>query len=347
MSSSQYIRLTEAAISAVRASHLPLYSCKYSKKTYTQHQLLVLLLLKEQLGQDYRGFTDLVEVMDSIRHLLHLETIPHFTTLHKFLQRLSSLWLTRIQKRLVASLYPWGAVIPITAIDASGFTSAYASSYYSLRTGKTHRRFLKVSLAVDTTTQVILAATMTQHPIADVRMARSLLKESHRTRQAACYVLDKGYDAESIHRQIREEIHAISLIPVRTRKRKRIHGRYRRELASTFDEKTYHRRNLVETVFSVLKRTLGESLRSRKYRLQAKEIKIKIILYNLKRTLASHSIQILVIISTERITPASSHFLSAAYGPAPGPTSQGDRESQHRPATRLQRRSHQSTPRSP
>jgi len=57
-----------------------------------------------------------------------------------------------------------------------------------------------------------------------------------------------------------------------------------------YSKKTYHRRNLVETVFSVLKRTLGESLRSRKYRLQAKEIKIKIILYNLKRTLASHSI---------------------------------------------------------
>ncbi|MDI6720685.1 MAG: IS5 family transposase [Methanomicrobiales archaeon] len=215
--------------------------------------------------------------------LLIDEIIPHFTTLHKFLQRLSSLWVTRIQKRRVSSLYQRGAVISVTAIDASGFTSAYASYYYSLRTGKTRKRFLKVSLAVDTTTHVILAAAMTRHPISDVRMARNLLKESHRTRKAACYVLDRGYDAESIHRRIREEMHAESLIPVRHRKRKRIHGRYRRELAKIFDEKTYHRRNLVETAFSVLKRTLGESLKVRRYGHPVKEIKVKILIYNLDR----------------------------------------------------------------
>ncbi|MDI6877706.1 MAG: hypothetical protein QMC96_13175 [Methanomicrobiales archaeon] len=132
VSSSLYIRLTEAAISAVRASHLPLYSCKYSKKTYTQHQLMVLLLLKEQLGRDYRGLIDLVEVMNPIRSILQLGTIPHFTTLHKFLQRLSTLWLKLIQKRVGSSLYQRGAVRSVTAIDASGSISAYARCYSSL-----------------------------------------------------------------------------------------------------------------------------------------------------------------------------------------------------------------------
>jgi len=38
----------------------------------------------------------------------------------------------------------------------------------------------------------------------------------------------------------------------------------------------YHPRNLVETVFSVLKRKFGESLKARNYRNQIKELKIKI-----------------------------------------------------------------------
>ena len=93
--------------------------------------------------------------------------------------------------------------------------------------------------------------------------------------------MDKGYDAESIHRQIREEMGAGSLIPIRERKRKRISGRYRRKNHVEFDEAIYHQRNLVETVFSVLKRKFWERRKARKYWYHVKEIKIKLILYNL------------------------------------------------------------------
>ncbi|MDD1679773.1 MAG: hypothetical protein LUO93_11400, partial [Methanomicrobiales archaeon] len=43
------------------------------------------------------------------------------------------------------------------------------------------------------------------------------------------------------------------------------------------------RRNLVETTFSVLKRSYGENVQSRKYRNQVKEIKVRVVLYNLNR----------------------------------------------------------------
>jgi hypothetical protein len=45
----------------------------------------------------------------------------------------------------------------------------------------------------------------------------------------------------------------------------------------------YHRRNLVETAFSILKRKFGESLKARNYRSQIKELKIKLILYNISK----------------------------------------------------------------
>ena len=117
--------------------------------------------------------------------------------------------------------------------------------------------------------------------------------------------MDKGYDSEDIHRLIRDTLNSCSLIPVRDRKRKRISGYCRRKIALSFDQEKYHQRNKVETVFSVLKRKFGESLNARKYRLQVKEIKIKVILYTISRLTISFAILILLRNSTEPKKPDS------------------------------------------
>jgi len=44
------------------------------------------------------------------------------------------------------------------------------------------------------------------------------------------------------------------MIPLRHRKRKRIKGKFRRKMVQEFDRELYHKRNLVETMFSVLKK---------------------------------------------------------------------------------------------
>jgi len=48
--------------------------------------------------------------------------------------------------------------------------------------------------------------------------------------------MDKGYDSESIHRLIREELNADSIIPVRSWKNERVGGIFRREMDEHFDE---------------------------------------------------------------------------------------------------------------
>ncbi len=95
--------------------------------------------------------------------------------------------------------------------------------------------------------------------------------------------MDKGYDSEEIHVLIREEIKADSIIPLRVRKRKRINGKYRKQLHIEFDKITYNRRNIVETIISVVKRKFGETLRARKLRNQVKEVKVKLIVYSIDK----------------------------------------------------------------
>jgi hypothetical protein len=133
---------------------------------------------------------------------------------------------------------------------------------------------------------------ISQNPVHDILHAEKLLKQSHRTRKSDLYVMDKGYDSEEIHRLIRHTLNSCSLVPIRDRKR--ISGYYRRRMMNSFDPDQYHQRNKVETVFSVLKRKFGESLKARKYRLQIKEINIKVILYNLSRFMNSFSVLIII-----------------------------------------------------
>jgi|GEM_PF-6618508 len=84
MLANRYIRFVELSSGLIRDSRIPLFSSKFSKKTYTQHQLLILLLLKEYLSEDYRDIVELTEIMNSLREKIHLTEVPHFTTNHKF-----------------------------------------------------------------------------------------------------------------------------------------------------------------------------------------------------------------------------------------------------------------------
>ena len=97
-SSGRFISFIKHAYSLVQSTRLPPYSSKYSRRDYTQHQLLTLILFKEYRKEDYRTVIWNLEEMDRIRDVLGLTTIPHFTTLQKFLCRIKSLYFDLLFK---------------------------------------------------------------------------------------------------------------------------------------------------------------------------------------------------------------------------------------------------------
>ena len=266
-------------------SRIARYSCKFSRKTYSQPQHLAVLVLKTMLKQDYRGVCDLLLEMKGMATLLRLKKVPHFTTLQKFLQRFNPLLLEKIISEVLDKFQNL-----TVAVDASGFTSSYASSYYVKRINleTTSKHFLKSSIAIDTKSQLILCCKLRKSPSNDSRDFIPLMKKTRKLVKISKVLADKGYDGEKNHQFIIRELKAVPFIPVKGGKSKPTRSKLRKRMLRRWKsnptvETAYHQRSRVETVFSVIKRKFGEPLVSRTLNQRKKELKIKHLVYNLYR----------------------------------------------------------------
>ena len=83
---------------------LPAYAHRFSPKKFTQHQLFACLVLKEFLKTDYRGLVNFLADCPSLRTVIELEHVPHFTTVQKAADRLlkknarTSSWIKRLSR---------------------------------------------------------------------------------------------------------------------------------------------------------------------------------------------------------------------------------------------------------
>ena len=104
-SASRNIRFIQAAISIVKSTHLKPYSCKFSKKVYTQHQLLGLVLFKDFRNQHYREFIEDVEDMEGVQEILHsFRNTPFHNAPEIYQSDKNSLSSVRLQKNVKSVL---------------------------------------------------------------------------------------------------------------------------------------------------------------------------------------------------------------------------------------------------
>jgi hypothetical protein len=88
------VALAEKALQ-VAADAIPAYSSKYSKKDFTQHQLLAMLALEQFLKTDDRGIVAYLADWSDLRRALGLNKLPHPTTLFYARERLAKKGLSR------------------------------------------------------------------------------------------------------------------------------------------------------------------------------------------------------------------------------------------------------------
>ena len=281
---SKYKKFIETAFREVKRVLRP-YSDKFSKKTYTQHQHAVAILLMKYENKPYR---DVVELLKELWVYFKFDkSIPHFTTLQKFFSRVPAY----VWEFLLTKTYQlFDVKVANVGIDSTGFDETYMSHYYRLRLSEFGnriakvRRFMKHSIAIDTDNQAIITSINRQGRRHDNIYFKPLVSKVSEVVKIRNVTADMGYDAESNHEFVREQFGGISIIPLRPVKSGvTMKGKYRKQLLLDFPLKDYHQRSKVETVNFVEKRKFGSDLCSRSIRMRRRELKVIDVVYNIYR----------------------------------------------------------------
>jgi hypothetical protein len=155
------------------------------------------------------------------------------------------------------------------------------------------KRFLKLTIGAELRKQIVVSTKIRRGPCDDNRDFKPVVKKAHAIKPIKVGIGDKGYDDEKNHEFLRDELHAMSIIPARYQDVPvwRTHGVYRKEMKRGYSKKTYHQRSKDETIFSVIKRTMGDEVRSVRAKAQNNEMRFKVISYNAARIVSlAHSL---------------------------------------------------------
>lgn len=279
----------------IATQSLPTYSCLKSNHIFTQPQLFTLLILKQFFQEDYRGIIEVIDDFSDIKKALELEILPHYTTLQKATQRLLS--AKKVQKLLRKTIEAAQHInilkekSTISALDSTGMEAGHTSRYFVKRRERgeknlyqttTYKKFPKLALNCDCKSHIITGLLTSKGPSPDVIHFKKLLNQAHNNLPIATITADAGYDSESNHEFARDlKIHSIINPKIGRPTDKLPSGKYRREMVENFDKNIYGQRWQSETVMSMLKRNLSESILAKKYWNQCREMFLKVLTHNI------------------------------------------------------------------
>ena len=111
---------------------------------------------------------------------------------------------------------------------------------------------------------------------------KEVVKESSKFGKINIVTADKGYDPNQNHEYLIRTLKIKSGIKIREKalgKRSTL----RKKILKSFDEKTYHQRSKIETIFSVIKRKYDSKIRAKQTKTQIQESIQKTLTYNIDR----------------------------------------------------------------
>jgi IS5 family transposase len=261
-------RLVSLAKKAVVGKPDPAY--QEGQGGYADWVIISIHGLREYLDLPYRRLLDVLAEMHGIVQKLGLDVdeLPDFSTVCARWQQLKMrVW--RVLLRLSADLHEFGE---LQAIDATCLDRIAASQHFAERTDYVFED-VKTTALVDCSTGVILDIHCSVKQRHDTQIGWQVLNRNLSNLETI--LADKGYDWELLR-------HKLHVEGVETVIKHREHGDLDVAHNALIDDNIYHQRSLIESTFFALKRRYGESLRSRTWYGQFREIVLKSAIRNIE-----------------------------------------------------------------
>lgn len=291
----------------------PDYVSPFSRHEFTSPQLFACLSVREVLRLSYRKTEAFLKDVPEWLALIGLTQAPDHNTLWRAFGKL--LKPAQINKAIDLLQTQTGSAnansAGLLSIDSTCYEDHHRSAHYdrvcrrhkrdedggqspgkwgqsvNAARGRKVRAMPKLTLAIATATHRIMAAKAALGNGSDAPDFQPMLTQSLSRGKFKTVVADAGFDSERNHEIARLELKLRSVIPARIGKRsvKPPAGRYRRLMKQRFnrkaDAKTYGQRSQSETVNSMMKRNLGDSLRSITPERRKQEMLFKALVHNL------------------------------------------------------------------
>jgi len=276
----------------VARSVLPPYRTRFSKHQFTQPQLLAILCLMRYEDWTFREAEVRLQEHRELRQILGLKSVPDFTTVYRFLQRLEGQTLDRAVGETVRRMRGGrggGGRRARVAVDATGLAPGAVSTYF-VRRQHHHRpqplpwrHWLKWIVVADLDQQLLLSQSARRGPWNDCASLPAVVEAASQRRRIGVVLADAEFDSERNHTFIRQRLGAQSVIPAkRGKKTWRVRG-VRAAMRRAFPGKLYRRRALVETLFSSVKRKLSARAPGRSLPMQMRQALLLGLSFNLYR----------------------------------------------------------------
>lgn len=247
----------------LKRANMPRWLHHFGPKKYDFLQHVLALFIRQACKLSYRRVVSLLEGLGF--------AVPSYSALCKMNRRAAHIFV-----RLFEQTCAFAQVV-VASLDATTISRNNPSWHYIKRIDrkKPVARPLKLSMAVDTRRKKIIGLRLRAKPRHDTKDVGYLLHRLPVTPKIL--VADKGYDSEAVH-QLCFQHGIISMIP----KKKHVkRGFYRKKMLKQWRTRTYHRREISESVFGATKQKYGASVSSRLIWTQKADLYCRAILHNL------------------------------------------------------------------
>jgi len=238
---------------------------------FADYAVVSLHCLRVYLEKSYREALDLLSEMPHILGEIGLEAadLPDHSTLVKWFDRIkTAMW--RVLLRLSSQLHDLSGH---AAIDATFFDRENASKHYCRRTNY-RVQTLKATALVDTESQAVLDVHCTTEKRHDTQLGWQVARRN--AGDLTSLAADKGYDWMELREKLREE----GVRPlIKHREFRPIDHAHNARI----DGPRYRQRAMSETVFSTIKRTLGDAVRARSWYGQFRELVLMCAVHNINQ----------------------------------------------------------------
>jgi len=293
---------------------LPDHTAKFSRKDFTLPQLFACLVVREMLRLSYRKAQAFFRDSAGWLAEIGIKKPPDHNTLWRAFGVICTLRRLNRMLDLQAELFRCAGRLELDrqplAADSTCYEQRHRSRHYERRCRKIglppggkfgrktavsadksrsreHRRMPKLALAGAAACHAVLSARVHIGSGSDAPDFSPLLRDACRRAPVRTVVADSGYDSEANHQFARRELRVRSIIPPHAGRPsdKPPTGYWRRHMRRRFDrradQRLYSQRAQAETINSMLKRNLGDELRSRLKARRKAEMVLRTVVHNI------------------------------------------------------------------